>query len=286
MPIPAAPLALDASLHLLADHLLDALRSDELEPSVLTVGDVDSDGFALRVRPLDGAHPTDLLLGHRCGPDVHAVGLAVCGWARRFPQWSDGPSEPHRVQVVTLLSRTGELAHRIHHETPEPIVVEEAPTGEQIDLMRRSLGLATDPPPWDSGLMWAMAWLLRIARSEAPVDSWTSLWSLHPAFDPGDVPTTRAGAQRRVRAFVRNSGWAEVRSDVIEGIHPNPMISPDEAAWLDEGSFARFVLNRLPSPDELRADALARLSPSLGAQLTGALDRIGVPRDVWRARRP
>src|SRR5690606_9953570 len=152
MPAPLGDhLATDASLHLLADHLTEALAGGELEPCLLHVATPDVDGFELGVKPLDGLHPTDVLLGTTAPADWHAVGIATHGWAYHVAERGDPARRRHRVHVVTLLSRSGEHAHRVRadDEDVEEALGAEPPGGEQVDLLRRVLGLRTDPPPCD-----------------------------------------------------------------------------------------------------------------------------------------
>jgi len=146
------PVAADASLHLLADHLADALAAGELAPCLLHVGGADADGFELGVLPLDGAHPTEVLLGLTAPEHWHAVGLATSGWAYHVAERSDPGRRRRRVHVVSLLSRSGEHAHRTTSDDVDLAarLAGEAPVGEQVDLLRRVLGLATDPPPVDA----------------------------------------------------------------------------------------------------------------------------------------
>lgn len=279
------PVAADASLHLLADHLADALHAGELAPCVLHVGDADAAGFELGVGPLDGAHPTDVLLGLTAPPHWHAVGIASSGWAHHVSERGDPGRRRHRVHVVSLLSRTGEHAHRTTSDDPELAgrLGREAPVGEQVDLLRRVLGLPTDPPPVDASAYWSIQWLAGLVSADPPVTDVAGAMELHPALrllrhgsrgDDADVEDVLA-------AFHRVLGWGRLRELASQGRYEATDLAPADAAWLDEGAFARFVLNRCAPLHVLRARLATHVPHPVARAVVEVLDRLEVPASAW-----
>ena len=155
------PSAVDASLHLLVHQLADDLASGSMSPALLHVA-LGPDGLQLAVFELDGRHPSEYLLGFVAPDDWYALGSATAGNAYDAADRSTLAPARHRVHTVTLLSRSGELAHRTVVED-HPVMTErlsgEEVIGEQIDLLRLALGLPTDPPPCDTGVYWAIGWM-------------------------------------------------------------------------------------------------------------------------------
>lgn len=290
MPAPlGTPLAADASLHLLADHLADALADDQLQPCILHVGGIDGDGFDLGVKPLDGAHPTEHLLGLTAPDDWHAVGIATHGHAYHVADRGDPDRRRHRVHVVTLLSRTGEHAHRIRADDPgiAAALSEEVPVGEQVDLLRRVLQLPTDPPPCDASAYWSTEWLARLVSADPPVLTLRDAFATHPAMEllqrdgRRAIREARRDAEDVLRAFHRVATWPRMRTLAASERFPIPELLPGDADWLDDGSFARFLLNRCPPLPLLRARLALHLPSDVAEAVLEVLDRLGVPERTW-----
>lgn len=286
MPAPLGDhLVTDASLHLLAEHLTEALAVGDVEPCLLHVATPDSDGFDLGVAPLEGRHPTDALLGQTAPQDWHAVGIATHGWAYHVAERGNPDRRRHRVHVVTLLSRSGEHAHRTHADDADlrDLLAAELPSGEQVDLLRRVLGLPTDPPPCDSSAYWSIEWLTTLLRAEDPPQTLAEAITLHPVETlllPG-TSIRHADLLDVVTAFHRVMSWARMRELASLGRFAVPQLTAEDAAWLDDGSFARFVLNRCPPLDLLRSRLGAHLSPDAADDVLDLLDDLGVPETTW-----
>ena len=279
------PVAADASLHLLADHLLAALAADEIAPSLVRVGAGDSTGFDLGLRSLEGRHPSEVLLGTTAPPEVHAIGIVAAGRALRLDA---DPSRRHRVQLVSIVSRSGEHVHRIDGLPPwlEPPATS-TPEGEQVDLLRRCLGLPTAPPPCPIAVHWAIEWLAAITDEHQPVPATPhELAARHPAMALlGTDDTPRLDAQLDLvdvaRAFARVLDWGRLRALTSDRFVAVAGLAPEHARWLDDGAFSRYVLSRSPSLATLRLRAVSRLHPALGRWLLDVLDELDVPVESW-----
>jgi hypothetical protein len=288
------PAPIDASLHLLADHLVDELRSGDFPPSLLHVTAGDAEGFDLGVRPLDGQHPSELLVGFRAPRDWHAIGIATGGWAYHVSERASSARKRTRVHIVTVLSRTGEFAHRTKVEDDSPLgaVLEdpaERPGGEQVDLLRRALDLPTDPPPCGSEVYWAIDWLSELLGRDVDArTSWATVLDAHPAVTmarriAGVPPTsfTDEDLLPVAAGLPRFFDWTRMREGLAEGFLEVPELAPAHANWFDDGAFARFVLNRCPPLSMLRAQLGERLDPVLARRLGATLDVLGIPQTCW-----
>ena len=286
MPAPLGDhLATDASLHLLADHLTEALAAGDIEPCLLHVATPDVDGFDLGVAPLEGRHPTDALLGQTAPDHWHAVGIATHGWAYHVAERGNPDRRRHRVHVVTLLARSGEHVHRTHadDEDVRDLLASELPSGEQVDLLRRVLGLPTDAPPCDAATYWSIEWLSALVGADDPVPTLAEAIAAHPVATLLRHGTAIGDADLVdvVTAFHRVMSWSRMRELASADRFSVPELTAEDAAWLDDGSFARFVLNRCPPLELLRARLGAHLAPDVADDVLHLLDDLGVPDTVW-----
>lgn len=284
-PRSGDPLAADASLHLLADHLVDAIANGDLSPCLIHVGSPDGDGFDLGVLPLDGSHPTELLLGSTAPAEWHAVGIATSGWAYHVADRDDPRRRRHRVHVVSLVSRSGEHAHRTRADDPTiglDLAAGGTPEGEQVDLLRRCLGLPTAPPPVDASAYWTIQWFTDLLSGE-PAPTLPDALDRHPAVHllRHDVCGRDHDVEDVIGAFHRVLTWSRLRALAAEGRFEVPELAPSQAAWLDDGAFARFVLNRCPALHLLRSRLVRHLGPTVAAGVEQALERLGVPDAAW-----
>jgi hypothetical protein len=293
------PAPIDASLHLLADHLLEAVSTGDLAPALLHVSAGDADGFDLGMLPLDGRHPSELLVGLTAPDEWHAIGVATAGWAYRSSERGRADRTRTRVHVVTVLSRTGEHAHRTRVEDAGAMgmsaddlsALDQPAEGEQVDLLRLALGLTTDPPPCGAEVYWAIVWLSEILARPDELTEWRAVRDLHPGMETlrrarvTDVPTASdADVVALLRLFARAFDWSELRRRSGEGGFEVDELRAADAWWFDDGAFARFVLNRCPPLAMLRTELEARLSPPLVERVHSTLDALEIPPTAWPDR--
>src|ERR1039457_4845487 len=113
------------------------------------------------VRNPDLVRDEDLghLLGFVAPPECSAMAMTAPGWARS----TDLPTElaqagQQRVRITCVVARDGGVAGRIRWA--DASLVEEAPqSGRSLDILRRCLGLPTDPPAVPTGALLAARWL-------------------------------------------------------------------------------------------------------------------------------
>lgn len=283
----SGPSAADAALHLVAARLLDDLVAGSLAPSIVQVRDPAGtgtvpqrpDGVEVGVLALGDRHPTDLLLGLTAPAEWAAIGVASSGWAYPIGARGGGEARRDRVHLVTLVARSGEVAHRVASHT-HPALADPlgTPGGEQIDLLHRALDLPTDPPPADAGVYWAIEWLSGILALQDP--TWDDVVAAHPA---NRVLRGRAEVEivTAARAFAGVACWHEVRAMVDDGRLALPDLSPGDGRWLDDGAVARFVLSRCPPLADLLDAVRGHLSPLDAARVASVLSQLDVPRATW-----
>lgn len=292
LPSAPGPSAVDASLNLLAHQVLDQVRADELEPCLLFV-EPAVDDVRLGIKPLDGAHPSTLLLGFVAPDEWYALGVAAGGWAYDVADRATGAPARHRVVVVTIVSRSGEVAHRTH-VVDDPAAdrrlrdAGDEVDGEQVDLLRLSLGLDTPDAPCDTGVYWAIEWLSAVLATEHTAD-WDRVADLHPArriLDRSDKkPHAGMGLATTATIFARACRWPRLRRMVEQGTYETVHLSRTDARWLDDGAFARYLLNRCPPLADLRRRVRAELPFETAAHIDLVLDEIGIPETSWPDRR-
>lgn len=281
------PSADDASIHLLADAVLDALNNDQISPSLVHVRR-DGDTLDTDCQPFLDLHPRDYLLGYDVPPTYFAIGVAARGWAHHMDP--DVEVTPERVAVVSIVSRSGEQAQATATANPDHplnLIDEPPPSGEQIDLMRRSLGLATAPPPCEPGVYWSMEWLGSIVDDSVAYQrelDWPAARALHPSsrlmtlggVDPGDHEFADL-----VASFGRACDWSRIRAMVDEGAYRSIGLDAGDGTWFDDGSLARYLLSRCaPLPDMLD-DLYGCVTEPARRHIEHVLDQVGMPDRIW-----
>jgi hypothetical protein len=164
------------------------------------------------------------------------------------------------------------------------------PMGRIDDALRRALGLPTAAPPGTTHLLWATQWLDAIVEQVAAAVATRprrpgaaarlpALVGLHPAvaaydLDPAtlDLPELVARGHR----LAADRDWSQLRRACTAGLWRHPSVDAEVAAWLDDGSFARWVLGDWPDLDDLVEAVDVLLHPCDAADIACALDAWGV----------
>ena len=155
---------------------------------------------------------------------------------------------------------------------------------------RRVLGLPTDPPPCDPSTYWSIEWLSALVQAEQPVETLADAIELHPV-----TQLLRRGTSIGepdvvdvLTAFHRVLTWGRMRELASLGRFTVPELDPEDAAWLDDGSFARFVLNRCPPLHLLKCRLGEHLPAEVADGVLDMLEDLDVPDTAWPdlARRP
>ena len=234
----------------------------------------------LGLKPLEvGVHPFDELAGFVAPERWTVFGLRTTGTAHRL----EGPGrEPRRVASTFLVDRRGREASVLRFDDE----VVEGPgraTGTIPDVCRRVLGLATDPPPPTTEVLWSTMWVDRILERWAQPDrrrdllsSFAQLAILHPAVHLPSPPDVLAVADpvslaRVARQHALATTWSGLRTAEEPLPLPHGALAPSIAGWMDDGLFARWVLGAYPPLTTAAFEVKELLGPPLGQQLIEAL---------------
>ncbi len=238
----------------------------------------------LRALP-EGGHPVEHLTGLEAPSDWWGVGLATTGTAHHLDSdaGTTRASGQRRVALVVLVARRGASASAVGFGS-EPPQVEADPDGREpqghlLDGCRRVLGLATEPPPGGTEHLAARQWLdavMAAATRAGPTLRWSQVAALHPhvgGSGPIEVPQLVALGHRLGPAV----GWDRLRAAVAAGPDQGPgSVRPRQAAWMDDGMFARALLGGYPDPEELVAHLAALVTEPALAGVRAALSAWGV----------
>jgi hypothetical protein len=242
---------LHAVLCLLAETFVTSLAGGGESALVHVIA--REEGPDVGVLPLDGAAPAELLLGAVAPAEWSALGCATRGRTR--PLTGHGPSST--AEVVVLVPRVGEIVGRMRHGGE--VHTEPPEYGVTLDCLQRALGLPTAPPQVPSTHWLATTWLEAVLRSP----------------DPGE---TAAGLHAGLEWD--SLGWDRIRELVALGQLPDPTISPEDAAWFDEGGFSRWVLTGRRTLPALLGEIAATAGFAEARRCAGVLADMGLDVDA------
>jgi hypothetical protein len=219
---------------------------------------------------LDHQHPVGALAGFVAPARWRALGVCVPGRAHAGG-WSDD------VAVTLLVDRAGASASLLRR-AGRVEVLPGRPEGALADACRRALGLPTAPPPTTTLGLWTLAWLDRVVATASarepgrPALTWAAVADLHPASaGPTDPPGLALAAAGLAEAWP----WARLRADAAVGDLPGPAPAVDVAAWMDDGMWARWLLERLPALDALLDAVHCLLPPAVAEAVQLVVDAAG-----------
>lgn len=238
---------LNAVLCLLAEGFVSSL-ADGGDPVLIHVV-AREEGPDVGILPLDGAAPAELLLGSVAPAEWSALGVATRG--RAGPLSGQGPSST--AEVVVLVPRAGDVVGRMRHGGQ---MITDAPEyGLTVDCLQRALGLPTAPPQVSSAHWLATTWLEAVLRSPDPAGT-------AGALGPGEEWSSMS--------------WERIRQLVASGQLPDPAVAPEDAAWLDEGSFSRWALGGRPALPSLLREVAAVVGFAEARHCAGVLADMGL----------
>ena len=247
----------------------------------------DADDFDLGLQPLDRRRPAERARPHR----------AVRGgqWDRHprvgVPRQERGDPDRrrHRVHVVSRCrAAAGTRTHPRRGPRARRPPGPRRTVGEQVDLSGRVLRLPTDPAAVD-------------ASAYSSIQSLAELVAADPHGRDHGCDRRPPGMQLLRRGTAPDRPHRRRPHRVPPGGHvgpharpggPRPLLGPrplpGRRRWLDDGSFARFVLNRCPPLHLLKARLDAHLPGDVVDGVLDLLDDLGVPDTTWPdlVRRP
>lgn len=236
-----------AFLCLLAESLTESLAAGG-DPVLVHVV-FRPHGPDVGILPLDGAPPAEYLLGAVAPAEWSALGVATCG--RAGPLSGPGPSSS--AEVVVLVPRMGEIVGRMRHAGR--LLTDPPAYGLTVDCIQRALGLPTAPPQDPVVHVLALAWLQAVRNAGDPADA---LAMLEAGLDWSSLR------------------WERLRQLVVDGHCQELTVTPEDAAWFDEGSFSRWVLAGRPSLAALLAEVATTVGFADARTCAGVLRDMGI----------
>lgn len=222
-------------------------------------------GDALETRRVSGREG---LLGRTVSVDWDGAAVVGTGRFRLLDEAHEPPAalKPGFSGGLTMacsVCRDGRIGWRMR--LPDGSFYDRVPEeGFMLDILRRSLGLATPPAPTSIAPLELAAWFAAIiARSmedERRLDWGESLF-LHPAVanTPG---VDEEDAESRLRSHPVADEWDVMRRVVAAGLATATTPPPELAEWMDAGMFARWVLDGLPPLPALLSMVQPHLQPA------------------------
>lgn len=222
------------------------------------------------------------MIGLRCPPET----VAVAATTHCETLWPDG------------CRRSGVLAWSLDRRRNSSALFREQPGGRAetltavagtlLDAGMRALGQDTPPCPFPAVWFPDGVFLHRLSRlldrrggicARRPL-SWEGLSRLYP-LNVTDEPLTPAMTLHLRQVFLARNTWPSLRLGVVDQPAAAPAIlpglTPDTAEWLDDGSFARWVLSRVPDPPSTLDWLRGRVDRGLASDLHLALGEVQGP---------
>lgn len=231
----------------------------------------ERDGALLRVTgdpprvhrmSLGGDHPLDLLLGFRAPRSWIGIGLHCKGRSfdlpeprrtrppRRSSSYASRVLDALPISVTILIDRAGH-GRGLLRQGDDTRCLAGPPEGIVGDACRRVLGLPTPPPPPDTAALWLQLWLDRVVveatehSSRGRPISWDAVTLLHPGARSVDGERDPEALAEATLALTDALPWHRLRCDPETIITAGPPLARDVAEWMDDGMYARWLLNEL-----------------------------------------
>ena len=252
------------------------------------------DGGAVLVASTGARAPVDppaggglAMIGLRCPPET----LAVAATARCETLWSDGCRRSGAL--AWSVDRQGGSSALFREQGADDVEILSAVAGTLLDGGLRALGQPT--PPCSSPTVWFPdgVFLQRVSRlldkrgglcSRRRL-TWDGVSLLYPLNVVGK-PLPPCVTRHLRQDFHERNTWSSLRRGVVEQPVSAPAIlpglTPEVACWLDDGSFARWVLSRVSDAPSTLEWLCGRVDGSLAKDLSVALEDVTGPAGAIR----
>ncbi len=259
----------------------------ETNATTIVAAVFDDDDMDLLLKPIDG-HPSQHLLGFTAPAEWSCLGVATSGWASTYDTVRNGipqrtGTDRYRCRVLHVVTRTGAAISIYRDERSEPLVHRwQGPLADHggliDDCLRRALDLPSVAAPPTTIELWALVWVDRVLREavDGQLDrgTWTAVAGAFSAFDFLDGARDDPRLFRWATDHMARAGelladaypWSRIREHCRLGTGP-VAFSPDLAEWMDDGMFARTILEAMPPLDQVLADLADLLDPAAHRRL-------------------
>src|SRR5947209_10172652 len=231
----------------------------------------DAEGCDVGFKDIDD-HPLNHLLGFTAPAEWLALGVCAEGWAASLdagcrPSKAKGRM---RMRSTVLVTRHGGVASGMRIAGEEFKLMPDEGYGTILDGLKRAMGIPTGPPEVPF-VGWVARMLLMLIIGDEPRGHRRVPWcQLRPSLE-------------RYKELADDGSWETLRSVARKrgGIIADP--TPEDAAWMDEGMFSRWVIGGLPSFDYLLEEARKASTPEAFSQVRRQLKAWGLPARVRKA---
>jgi hypothetical protein len=238
---------------------------------LVTIVGADADGCDVGFKDIDG-HPLNHLLGFTAPAEWLALGVCAEGWAASFdagcrPSKAKGRM---RMRSTVLVMRDGAVASGMRLAGEEFEQMGEAGVGTIPDALKRAMGVATAPPDVPF-VGWVARMLLMLIIGDEPRGHRRVPWcQLRPSLE-------------RYKDLADEGSWETLRGVASKRAGMIADLTPEDAAWMDEGMFSRWVIGGLPSYEHLLEEARKASTAEAFTQVRRQLKAWGLPARVRKA---
>ena len=224
------------------------------------------------------------LFGFVAPPEWSAVGMSIIGTARSADHRRD-PAGDARVDV--LVDRSGVMRSRLTLDgdslPTDGSGAGHHPGGVMVDALHRVLGL---PSPGEIPPVSAMIfgiWLdqiLKLPRGRRR-PTWTDAVVIDAPRPAGRtaVPRSPEALAESLDRAATTLDWSELRSVASDEDDPRFDLLAEEAAWMDDILFARWMLDGVPSPAVVHRELDGVADPGLLRGITRVAELLGLPEE-------
>src|SRR3954454_12065609 len=231
----------------------------------------DEEGADIGFKDIEG-HPLDSLMGFTAPAEWLALGVCAEGWAASLdagcrPSKAKGRM---RMRSTTLVTCHGAVASGMRLAGEEFKLMHEEGYGTILDGLKRAMGVPTAPPevPFEG---WVARMLLALIIGDAPRDHRRVRWcQLRPSLE-------------KYKGLADEGTWETFRAIAAKRKNVVADLTPEDAAWMDEGMFYRWVIGGMPSYEHLLEEARQASTPEAFSQVRRQLKAWGLPARVRKA---
>jgi hypothetical protein len=243
----------------------------------------------VRLRPgltLEGLSRRHDVWGWTAPATDAAVGVVATARLRSLDESAEIPARLRPglgggIRTSCLVTREGEIGWDMR--LPDGSYFRETPSeGRMLDVLRRTLGLATPPPQVPPGRLVAIIWLLtidRMSRHWPGRMNWSDVLDANLGAGQMAEAVPDADGETLIRVLASRRTWEDYRQTTV-ALGERGLCDPALAAWMDEGMFCRYVLGELPPLEQLLAEVRPRLVPAAARRLGHLVHDIASPTRV------
>ena len=238
---------------------------------LVNVVGADAEGCDVGFKDIDG-HPLNHLLGLTAPAEWLALGVCAEGWAASL-EAECRPSKAKgrmRMRSTVLVARHGAVASGMRLAGDEFKLMPSEGCGTILDSLKRSMGVPTAPPdvPFEG---WVARMLLMLIIGDEPRGHRRVPWC------------QLRSSLERYKELAGEGSWETLRGVAGKRAGIIADLTPEDAKWMDEGMFSRWVIGGLPSYEHLLEEARKASTAEAFTQVRRQLKAWGLPVRIRKA---